>query len=301
MDAAGPDFFVVGAPRAATTSLYHALGRHPQVFVPAIKEPHFYACPEVTDTYYDTVIVDDEGQYRALYEGRQDGQLAGDFSTSYLFRHRAAGRIHSDNPEARIVMVLRHPVDRAISHHRMDRRDGYTLASIRELLGPTAPDPRFRREYLDVGRYAAQIRAYREYFDDRQLHIVLFDDLVADPAATLGQLLQFLGLDDADIGPLEVRNHTGAPRSDLGHRLGTNPVAAQLGRRLGRGPRKLARRLLYRPDRAGPDPEDRALLVELLANEITELEGVIGRDLSAWTEDASVPTPAEDGGGTAGI
>lgn len=301
MDAAGPDFFVVGAPRAATTSLYHALGHHPQIFVPAIKEPHFHACPEVTDTYYDTVIVDDRETYLALFEQRQEGQLAGDFSTSYLFRHRAAGRIHADNPEARIVMVLRHPVDRALSHHRMDRRDGYTMASLRSLLGPTAPDPRFRREYLDVGRYAAQIRAYREYFDDRQLHIILFDDLIADPATTVGQLQDFLGVDRLDIGPFEIRNHTGTPRTDLGHRLGTNPVATQLGRRLGRGPRRLARRLLYRPDRAGPDPEDRSLVAELLANEIEELEGVIGRDLSAWKDTAVSSSTAEDGDSAAGI
>lgn len=301
MDAAGPDFFVVGAPRAATTSLYHALGQHPQIFVPPIKEPHFYSCPEVTDTYYDTVIVDDADRYRALFEGRGPDQQAGDFSTSYLFRHRSAARIHADNPEARIVMVLRHPVDRALSHHRMDRRDGYTIAPLRELLGPTAPDPRFRREYLDVGRYAGQVRAYREYFDDRQLHIVLFDDLIADPATTLRNLLGFLGVDQLDIGPLEVRNHTGSARSMLGRRLGTNPVAAQIGRRLGRRGRRLARRLLYRPNRAGPDPQDRALLVELLANEIDDLEGVIGRDLSAWKEPQPAPTATEHGGETAGI
>lgn len=282
---AGPDFFVVGAPRAATTSLYHAVARHPQIFVPAVKEPHFYAWPEVADTYYDTSFVSDDADYLALFAGRESGQIAGDFSTSYLFRHRAASRIRGDNPDARIVMVLRHPVERALSHHRMDRRDGYTLASLPDLLGPTAPDSRFRREYVDVGRYADQIRAYREHFDDRQLHIILFDDLVAAPGATLGRLFEFLGVDaEVDIGPFEARNDTGRSRSLLGQRLQGSPVAAQLGRRMGRRPRRLARRLLYRPDRTGFDPADRALLHELLADEIQELQRVIGRDLSAWAD-----------------
>lgn len=301
---AGPDFFVVGAPRAGTTSLYHALDRHPQIFVPAVKEPHYYAWPEVADTYYDTSFVADAAAYLELFADRQPGQLAGDFSTSYLFRHRAASRIRADNPDARIVMVLRHPVERALSHHRMDRRDGYTLASVVDLLGPTAADPRFRREYLDVGRYADQIRAYREHFDDRQIHIILFEDLVGAPTATMRDLFDFLGIDaDVDLGPFEARNHTGTSRSDLGRRLQGSPVAAHLGRRLGRRPRRLARRLLYRPDRTGPDPRDRALLAELLGQEIRELERVIGRDLSAWFEseaasEAPVEVEVEAGAGT---
>jgi len=296
---AGPDFFVVGAPRAATTSLYHALGRHPQVFVPSVKEPHFYAWPEVADTYYDTSFVSEAADYLALFAARQPGQIAGDFSTSYLFRHRAASRIRADNPDARIVMVLRHPVERALSHHRMDRRDGYTMASLTDLLGPTAPDPRFRREYLDVGRYADQIRAYREHFDDRQLHIILFDDLVGAPGATIRRLFGFLGVDvEVEVGAFEARNDTGTSRSPLGRRLQGSPVAAELGRRLGRRPRRLARRLLYRPDRTGPDPRDRAMLAELLGSEIRELEQVIGRDLSAWADPEPRPTDEPESTGT---
>ena len=282
---AGPDFFVVGAPRAATTSLYHAMARHPQIFVPTVKEPHFYAWPEVADTYYDVDFVSDATAYRALFRDREEGQRAGDFSTSYLFRHRSAARIRADNPEARIVTVLRHPVDRALSHHRMDRRDGYTTAPLAELLGPTASDPRFRREYLDVGRYADQIRAYREHFDDRQLHIVLFDDLTAAPAPTLRRLLEFVGVDpDVDLGSLEIRNHTGSARAGIDGFLRSNRAAAGFGRHLGRRSRRLARRLLYRVDHTDADPTDRELLTELLGAEIPELERVIGRDLSPWTE-----------------
>ncbi len=282
----GPDFFVVGAPRAATTSLYHALGQHPQIFVSALKEPHHHAAPEVADTYYDTTIVDDPAAYASLYSDREPGQVAGDFSTSSMFRHRAAGRIAAQNPEARIVMVLRDPVERALSHHRMDRRDGYTSASLAELIGPTAPDPRFRREYIDVGRYADQIRAYREHFDDRQLLIVLFDDLVADGPATIRRLVEFIGADpDIEAGALEVRNHTGRPRA-LPERLRRPGLVGGLGRRVNRrlGPRsrRLARRLVYRPERSEPSAEERRLLAEIFEPEIRDLERVIGRDLSNW-------------------
>ena len=295
-----PDFFVVGAPRAATTSLYHALDRHPQIFAPAIKEPHRFAFPEVADTYYDTTVVDEPSAYAALYRERRPDQVAGDFSTSYLFRHRAAGRIASLRAEAKIVMVLRDPVERALSHHRMDRRDGYTTAPMAELIGPTAADPRFRREYVDVGRYADQIRAYREHFDDRQLHIILFEDLIGDEATTLRHLLDFLGV-DPDQGPasLEVRNHTGRPRA-LAERLRPPGLVGGLGRRLNRrlGPRsrRLVRRLVYRPGRAGPTVDERRLLADIFEPEIRDLERVIGRDLSSWGTVADEPGPRAKAG-----
>ena len=283
---------MVGAPRAATTALYHSLGQHPDVFVPPVKEPHFFSWPEVGDTYYRSprrtggagrgAFVGDKTAYLDLYRSRGSGQLAGDFSTSYLFRPEAAERIHRRRPDARIVMVLRDPAERALSHHRMDLRDGYTDQPLRALIAPDAHDPRFRREYIDVGRYASQVERQLHTFGSDRVHIVWFDELTADPDATLGALHRFLGIESrTEERVLAVRNSTGSPRSTTAAR-----VAPALARAVGpvAGPRfrRLGRALLFRSEPPPAEPGLREELVDLFRADVEALERLIDRDLTAW-------------------
>ncbi len=258
------------------------MARHPDVFLPSVKEPHFFSWPEVTDTYYRATIVGDEVDYLALYGGRQAGQLAGDFSTSYLFRTEAAARIHHRRPDAAIVIVLRNPAERALSHYRMDVRDRNTDRPLADLIAEPTEDQRFRREYIDVGRYANQVRRYLDTFPAEQIHIVLFDDLVTAPATSLTELYRFLGLEvRPPLLDLAPRNESGEARFSAAGRLGPSVVAA-LGPRLGRRARRAGRAILYRPSPGDAEHPLRAELTELFADDVEELERLIERDLSAW-------------------
>ena len=189
-----PDFFIVGAPKAGTTSLYSYLSQHPQIFAPEIKEPHFFSCPEVLDTYYKVSFIQDEQQYRQLYTTVADDQLAGDFSPSYLFSAHAAERIHRTHPDAKIIMVLRNPVERAISHYLMDVRFGLQQLPFAECLVLTQKTRLFHREYIEVGQYVRQVRRFTERFPTENVLILLHEDLIRSTAGTVGTILKFLGL-----------------------------------------------------------------------------------------------------------
>ncbi len=189
-----PDFFIVGAPKAGTTSLYGYLSQHPHVFAPEIKEPHFFSCPEVLDTYYKISFVEDEQQYRQLYATVSDDQLAGDFSPSYLFSEYAAERIHQTHPDAKIIMILRNPVERAISHYLMDVRFGLQQLSFAECLVLDKKTRLFHREYVEVGQYVRQVRRFTERFAAENVLILLHEDLIRSTVGTVGTILKFLGL-----------------------------------------------------------------------------------------------------------
>lgn len=279
----GPDFFVVGAPKTATTSLHHYLSQHPDLFVPSIKEPHYFSWPEVADTYYRTTFVTTEPAYRALYEPCPAESVSGDFSTSYLFSQTAAARIHAHRPDARIIISLRDPVERAVSHYRMDLRDGYTSASLGSLVDASAPDPRFRREYIDVGRYAHQIVRYTDRFPPEHVHFILFDDLMLDPKREVRRLLRFLGVDEhQEIDVSGKRNTAGRPRSPVAARMIRSTVAHRVVSVLPERPRSILRRSLLRPETAAPSADLHEALADEFVGEIDVLEEMLGRDLGAW-------------------
>ena len=119
-----PNFFIVGAPRAGTTSLYRYLRRHPQVFMPAVKEPHFFANINPDPDQRHLFPAMDEGQYVRLFRGALHYRAIGEASPSYLVTKGAAERIKARVPNAKIIMLLRDPTERAFSHYLMDIRDG---------------------------------------------------------------------------------------------------------------------------------------------------------------------------------
>lgn len=278
-----PDFFVVGAPKAATTSLHHYLGQHPELFTSRIKEPHFFSWPEVADTYYRTRFVTSEADYLALYEACPTACQAGDFSTSYLFSPGAAERIADRCPDAKIVIVLRDPVDRALSHHRMDLRDGYTSEPIELLIAASATDKRFRREYIDVGHYADQIKRYTDRFASDQVHVMLYDNVTADLAGELKSLLEFLGVDEAFTFDLSATKNTSRePASNFAAAITRSTAAARLRPLVPQQARAVARRALTRPGTSTTSSTTLELLDAEFADEIDALEGLLDIDLDAW-------------------
>ena len=132
-----PNFFMVGAPKTGTSSFFNYLSEHPDIFLPAVKELHYFSYPEVSDTYYDIPFVTSESEYLRLFDGRRNEKMAGDLSPSYLFQSRAAERILRFQPDARIIISLRNPIKRAISHYLMDVRLGYQDRPLAEFMHRT--------------------------------------------------------------------------------------------------------------------------------------------------------------------
>jgi hypothetical protein len=271
-----PDLFVAGAPRSGTSSIWSYLDQHPQIFMSRLKEPHFFS--DHKPRYVPTVS--DEAAYLRLFAGAAAGQLRGEASPTYLADARAPERIARVSPEARIVVVLRNPVDRAYSAywHRV-RYGGETrpfLVTIRQPLTPGRP------RYVRGGLYAESIERYLETFGDR-LHVLFQEELAADTRGELRRILEFLGVDAtaADRIRLDVRNATALPRNRVVRRLYGSPRLRSLGERavpVSLQPR-LERLLLRRNGVPPMELEARRLLEDFYAAEPPALERLLGRSV----------------------
>ena len=291
-----PDFLVIGAGKAGTTSLFHALSRHPMVFPSPRKEPRFFcfdgpgAAPDGLRGF-PLGYVRDPAAYRRLFAGARPGQLAAEASTWYLTCPGAAARIRAAAPDARLIAILREPVARAYSHWLHCRREGAEPLSFEAAL---AAEPQRRAEgwaphwhYLGQSDYAAGLAAYRAAFPADRLLVLLYDDLVRDLPAALRRVCVFLGIAPSSTPPAAPRLNTGGvPRSvALQRRIERRRWRAAPGGE----PRSTARlRLLELASRLNTRPAPpmaeatRLALRDRFAPMVRQLEDMLDRDLSAW-------------------
>ena len=131
-----PTFFIVGAPKAGTTSLYHYLEEHPEVYMSPIKETNFFSSKQMQEQelYYDATPIQSKNQYLELFKDVSQEKQVGEASVSYLYYTGVAKKILEFNPKAKIVIMLRNPVDRAFSHFLMDKRLGLSISSFMDVI-----------------------------------------------------------------------------------------------------------------------------------------------------------------------
>jgi hypothetical protein len=301
------DFFIVGHPKSGTTALYRMLRRHPQIYMPGVKEPLFFSREmeprfETSHTAKYPRTLED---YTALFAAAGETQLAGEASSSYLWSPTAAAAIAEAQPSAKIIALFREPASFLQSLHLQflqihvesepDLRKALAFEEDRRA-GRRIPSLSHRPQlllYSEHVRYVDQLLRYEQHFPREQIMALIYDDFRADNENVVRSILRFLGVDDdADIAVHEA-NPTVAMRSQRVHRL-TRSVA------LGRGPlapvltpvlRNLNRRQLGRivalRDRLlvrGPNAADDELLLELrrrFAPEVAALSDHLGRDGAA--------------------
>ena len=118
------DFFIVGAPKAGTTSLFYYLNKNKGICMSSIKEPNFFSSQDlkIQKIYYDSLILDNLKEYERIFTPKNKQQIIGEASVSYLFYPNVANRIFDYNPRSKIIIILRDPVERAFSHYSMDLR-----------------------------------------------------------------------------------------------------------------------------------------------------------------------------------
>ena len=223
------DFLVVGAQKAGTTTIFEYLRRHPDVYLPPGKEAPFFSDDEhwhggwqrYVRRYFATARDDEQwGTVTPQYMYGAPLQANGKASPrpEYVVPERIAG--HS--PAARLVAILRNPVDRAFSHYRMEVMRGAEQRSfddaVAELLRPEQLDESRRRfeettAYVTNGEYARVLAPYFELFGRDAILVCFQNDLAADPASTVAAVSRFIGVDDAFTPPnLGERFRVGASR-----------------------------------------------------------------------------------------
>jgi hypothetical protein len=280
-----PNLFLVGAAKAGTTSLYHHLARHPDVYMAPVKEPHFFSQieprPELA-AFFPSIR--DEDSYLKLFAAATDERLLGDASTSYLAYARAAERISAASPQAKIVIMLRNPVERAYSHYWNDVREGFEkrtfMEAIQEELETDTPEWGVSSVYVDCGFYSERVERYLRRFTDSTF-ILFFEEFVADAPRELQRLFQSLEIDPSAPShdrPVN-RNPFALPRNAMSRRLLGSGRARTVARRL--APRRVRSRvrdaLLVPAQKPPMAAEARELLSKLYRPDVERLAEIVRR------------------------
>ena len=217
-----PNFIVIGAAKAGTTALYWYLAEHPSVFMSRVKETNYFAYGLDQNgqlLYGDPDVhqfpVKTRSAYEQLFADAGSAAAIGEASPIYLECPQAAGRIRDLLPDARLVCVLRQPVERAYSDYQMYlRARGCRLDAARDLSPDSAwarPDSR----WMLVGRYHEQLARYYDLFPRSQIHVFLFDDLRRDAEAAVQGIYRFLGVDPAFVPDFDAPHNVGGMPSNL--------------------------------------------------------------------------------------
>lgn len=286
-----PNLFLVGAMRSGTTALHEVLGTHPDIFMSSVKEPAFFTDP--TELATDSRVASaagfaaDRARYLALFAGAGDTTYAGESSTHYTKQPRITGvaeRMVEMSPDARIVYLVRDPVERTLSHYRYHVRAKYERRPCLEAL---RADP----IYCATSDYAMQIEPYRSCFGAERVKMLVLEELAADGSRHLRELFDWLGVAPAGVAALPQRNEVGgdlarARGPELLHRAGRSPVYRQMATTLlPRRMRTIVRRLLNRPVAADETSsrEVLAYLQRVHGPQVDAFEEIMGRPMISWT------------------
>ncbi len=298
----GPTFLIAGAARAGSTAVAEALRTHPDAFVTQPKEPHYFAFAGQKvaftgpgdDATINRVARTDRDDYLSLFPREHRYLALGEGSVSTLYYHdRSIPAIQAINPEMRIIILLRDPVERAYSSYQYLRVRGFE--PLDDFLTAVEEEPRRRQagwhhlwHYTAMSRYAESVGRFRQAFGPDQVGVWFYDSLTESPQRCLAEIHAFLGLDverAASSQPPKV-NVSGKPRQAVlqsairwasRHEVARNT----LKRTVPFGLRERVRSLNLRPNQA--PAADRAQLADRFAADLETLADLLGQPLPAWT------------------
>jgi hypothetical protein len=285
-----PNFLVIGAAKSGTGSLYHYLAQHPQVFMSSIRETNYFAyqVSEPASYVWGTSIPSDrfrvitESDYLALFAAVTTQLAVGEVSPLYLNSASAPTAIQRRLPEARLIVILRNPIDRAYSGYQMHLRNLRTRLPVAEAFG-------LDQHWVQAGMYYAALVRYFELFDPAQIKVLLFDELKVAPISLLSNLYRFLGVHEHFVpADLTARHPGGGPRNRtllaLAHGLRStlHPALAMLPAGARGALRTQVRGVLVRKMPPLP-PQVRDQLRHIYKDDVARLSALLRTDLeSRW-------------------
>lgn len=310
---ARPDFLIVGAPKAGSTALHDALAAHPGLYASPVKEPKYYLTDGGRpsrrhhrgpgDAHSSREWIWRPSDYARLFAAAPAGALRFESTPFYLWDRAAHRRIAAELPEAKIVAVIRDPVDRAFSNWTHLRADG--LEPERDFRTACALEPIRIRDgwapfwrYVDLGRYGEQLRDLYSVVDPARVHVVRYRTLVDEPARVLDDVCRFLDVDTGVVDRLPEANvgRWAADRPRDRALRGIVRAGAAAGSwappKVWRAAERRLLPILQRDAGARPrlDPADRAALVEEFRADNALLCSLAGAEYAEWLR--------AEGGGT---
>jgi hypothetical protein len=297
-----PNFLIIGAPKAGTTTIFNVLLQHPDIYLCKIKEVGFFWAKGQplnlqgpgTDLLKHR-LVNTLPDYQALFSEVKDEKAIGEASVRYLSEYRAPEQIHTIIPQTKLIVSLRQPADRAFSSFTRNLRDGLEpCLSFADALEEERKGLRqnwiFGR-YLDKGFYYSALQRYLDFFDRDQMHISLLEDLIESPGDLVRDIFNFLGVDDTVCVDFSHRyNASGIIRNPVLRYIWTRSgsLKSRIRSIIPGNIRRAASEWMIK-DVVKPNfPTDiRQELTATYRQDILNLQDLLGRDLSHWL----VPEP----------
>jgi hypothetical protein len=294
-----PNFLIIGAAKAGTTSLYCYLAVHPQVYMSPVKEARFFAIQGRGEAFLSRIQNDVQfkdsvstlEEYHRLFDGAAGAIAIGEASPLYLgWSEASASAIRHHLPDAKLIAILRHPVERAFSHYKMNLKLGIEPHQTFE--NALSGDPeRANGVYIHQGFYARALDAYDRRFFSEQIRIYFYEDLVTSPESLVRDMFRFLGVDENYLPRVKERYNV-SPRAysrnrSLADTLNGKNSLGSFARTIVPGPiRRPIARLLRRFNQFEPRllPETRARLAALYHDDVLRLQARTNRDLSSWLQ-----------------
>lgn len=310
-----PNFLIIGAAKCGTTSLYHYLRQHPEVYMSPIKEPNHFSTdidPQQFSKEYKLyerskqlnvseyvkgdmkeekwgAYVHDISDYTQLFKYAAGFKARGEISNSYLYSIEAAKNIRQRFPDMKIIAILRQPAERAYSHYLANLRDGRTTLPFREEI--QFDDAKAQHGwgishlYYELGLYYDQITRFKNLFEEHQIKIFLFDELKNDNKKLSKDLFQFLEIKtDTPINYSEKYNEARIPKNAaLIKTITQTGIKRKIFRALPVSLRENVKSLFFK---SGPipkmSPQDREWMTDRYKQDILKLQDLIQKDLTNW-------------------
>jgi len=280
-----PNFFIVGAAKAGTTSLYEYLRHTRGVYMSPEKEPGYFRTT-IPDRR-KTNKINEKSQYLKLFKGVTDEKAIGEATPSYLRDPLSHKLIQEAVPKARIIIILRDPVERAFSAYLMRESKGWVEKSFHETiidgLSQKKKEPKDFNFFLDPGLYTQNVKKYIDTFGPDRVKILIFEEFIKDPKKTIKEVLEFLGVDaepPETIG--KIHNPYGKPRGRLAKEILGSKTMLELSNKI--VPQSIrwkirGKILLKKEPKPKLSGEDRLILQDFYKNDIIDIQVLLKRSL----------------------
>lgn len=279
-----PNFIIIGAAKAGTTSLWHYLGQHPQIFMSRVKEPDYFREQKADRTG----VVRSLEEYEALFRDAAGYKAIGEASPSYIADPQTVESIRALLPDVRLIAILRDPCKRVFSEFTFQRMRGFEretdfLEAVHS--APSRPGDR-QFDYIGHSLYFRNLSRYYDAFPAEHIKVVFNEDLRRDPQQLLGEICVFLGVDPSvRIDTAAELTVSGVPRVPALHWLlgRHNLLRDSVGPLLPEWLRDIARRIKNANlVRQAMTPPERAALLPFFEEDTRQLERLLKVDLSHW-------------------
>ena len=299
-----PNFLVIGAAKAGTSSLYHYLKQHPQIYMSSQKELRFFSlvgetiefCGPGDQQLYKQKSVTDQETYLTFFSDVTNEKAIGEASPGYLYYPKAPENIKHYLPNVKLIAILRDPVERAYSHFI------HNLKNAKEPLSDftaavEAEESRTQKHwgpnwhYQKTGLYYAQVKRYFDTFDRRQIKIYLYDEFKSTPIRVVQDIFRFLEVDEFVPNVSFKYNVSKVAKNKQLHTFVTRPPSVLkpfMSSFLGRRAVGLVKKYNVK-DKPSLNPETRRKMVQEYREDILKLQDLINCDLSGWLSSRDRP------------